>query len=368
MIRLASPWIGDEEKRGVAAVLESGMLVQGARVAELEARLEERCARRYAVACGSGTAAIELALAALGIDAGDVLCPDLSWPSPAHAIVRAGARPRLVDVDPGSWNATAEGLLRARSAETRAAIVIDQFGMPADHPAIAAALSGLPLVVDAACSLGASVGGRAAASHGAIACLSFHPRKLITTGEGGACLTDDEGLASELRMLRNHGQRSPGVFGAAAGNQRMTEVAAALGLAQLDRLDAIVTRRRELAARYRDALGGHDGLSLQEPAEGVMSNWQTFGVVLSGASASSETRDALVAGLRDEGIEAGRLSYALHRVGSLRAISAGDGFPAADHIESRGLALPLHPLLRDEEQEIVVSTFLRLAEALSALS
>lgn len=362
MIRLARPWIGDEERAAVDEVLSSGMLVMGARVAELEARLAELCGRRYAVACGSGTAALELALAGLGIDAagGDVLCPDLSWPSPAHAIARVGARPVLVDVDPGSWNASALTLAAARTASIRAAIVIDQFGTPAEHPAIAAALPDLPLVVDAACSLGATIGGRPSAAFGVVACLSFHPRKLVTTGEGGACVTDDEGLADELRMLRNHGQRGPGQFAAPAGNQRMTEMAAAMGLAQLARLDAIIARRRALAERYRDALGG---LGLQTPPEGATSNWQTFGVVLPEGTASSG-RDALVTGLRERGVESGRLSYALHRIGSLRGRATGGPFPVAERIESCGLALPLHPLLTDEEQEIVLSTFFDVARTL----
>jgi perosamine synthetase len=360
VIRLARPWIGDEERTAVDEVLDSGMLVMGARVSELEERLAERCGRRYAVACGSGTAALELALAGLGIASGDVLCPDLSWPSPAHAIARAGARPVLVDVDAGSWNGSALTLAAARTASTRAAIVIDQFGTPADHPAIAAALPDLPLVVDAACSLGATIAGRPSASFGVVACLSFHPRKVVTTGEGGACVTDDEGLADELRMLRNHGQRGPGRFAAPAGNQRMTEMAAAMGIAQLARLDAILLRRRALAERYHDAL---EGVGLQKPPGGATSNWQTFGVVLPEGN-GSDARDALVARLRERGVESGRLSYALHRIGSLEGRATGGPFPVADRIASSGLALPLHPLLTDEEQDIVLDSFFEAARAL----
>ncbi|HJL17780.1 MAG TPA: DegT/DnrJ/EryC1/StrS family aminotransferase [Sandaracinaceae bacterium LLY-WYZ-13_1] len=360
MIRLAKPWIGDEELAGVAEVLRSGMLVQGARVAALEARLAERCGRAHAVACGSGTSALELALAALGVTDGEVLCPDLSWPSPAHAIVRSGAHPRLIDVDPRTWNARADALAEATTEQTRAAVVIDQFGSPADHPAIAEALE-VPMVVDAACSLGAAVGGRPAPSFGAVACLSFHPRKLITTGEGGACLTDDPAIAERLRMLRNHGQQAPGDFGVPAGNHRMTEIAAALGLAQLDRLDGILARRRALAERYRARLGA---FSLQAPVEGATGNWQTFGVVL-GEGTDASARDALVARLRDDGVEAGRLSYALHRIGSLEGRwRGGPAFPHADAIEGRGLALPMHPLLEDREVDRVVEAFERAVDDL----
>lgn len=354
VIRLARPWIGDEERARVDAVLTSGMLVQGAEVLALEEELARRCGRAHAIACGSGTAALELALAALGVDGGDVLCPDLSWPSPAHAIARVGARPVLVDVDPSSWNVTGEALAAARTDRTRAAIVIDQFGMPAHHPSIAAALGDLPRIVDAACSLGASVDGRPSASFGAIACLSFHPRKLITTGEGGACLTDDPSLAARLRMLRNHGQTGVGTFGEPAGNQRLTELAAAIGIAQLARLDAIVARRRALADRYRARLAE---LETQRPPAGVETNWQTFGVILD----EGRDRDAIVLRLRDAGVEAGRLSYALHRIGSLTGRAIGGPFPHADHVERQGLALPLHPLLEDADQDVVIAA---LEEAL----
>jgi perosamine synthetase len=360
VIRLAKPWIGEEELAGVADVLRSGMLVQGRRVAALEAQLAERCGRAHAVACGSGTSALELALGALGVR-GDVLCPDLSWPSPAHAIVRAGARPVLVDVDPGSWNVTADALAAARTEASGAAVVIDQLGTPAHHPSVAAALGDLPVVVDAACSLGATVDGAPAPSFGAVACLSFHPRKLITTGEGGACLTDDAALAEELRVLRNHGQRGPGAFAAPAGNHRMTEMAAALGLAQLARLDEILARRRALAERYRERLAG---FALQTPAPGVVSNWQTFGVVLP-EGVDGDARDALVTRLRADGVEAGPLSYALHRIGSLEGrFGGGPDFPVADAVEGRGLALPMHPLLEEVAQDRVIEVFLRAVDAL----
>src|SRR5690606_22432296 len=144
------------ELEALRSVLESGMLVQGERVSTFERKLAERCGRAYAVACSSGTAALELALSVIGVAGREVLCPDLSWPSPAHAIVRAGARPVLVDVERTSWNAGADALAKARTPKTAAAIVIDQFGNPADHRRIRQALDGLPIIVDAACSIGST--------------------------------------------------------------------------------------------------------------------------------------------------------------------------------------------------------------------
>lgn len=350
VIRLARPLIGAEELEAVREVLESGMLVMGARVAAFEARLATVCGRRHAIAVGSGTAALELALEALGVDGAEVLCPALSWPSPAHAIVRAGATPVLYDVDPATWNGAPEAAARARSERTRAAIVIDQLGMPSPHPTIA----DLPTIVDAACSIGATVDGAPAPSRGLVACLSFHPRKLLTTGEGGACLTDDDALAETVRVLRNHGQASGG-FARPAGNQRMTEMAAAMGLAQLDRLDAILARRRVLADRYRTVLPA-DRVQ-RPPRAGVESNWQTFGVL-------SDRRDAVVAALREEGIEAGRLSFAMNRIGSLagRFRAGSDGFAVAESLEDRGLALPLHPQMTDDDQARVIEALERVFE------
>ncbi len=328
------------------------MLVMGAQVAAFEARLAEATRRKHAIAVGSGTAALELALEALDIREGEVLCPDLSWPSPAHAIVRSGASLRLVDIDRHTWNVTPDAIAAARSEATRAAIVIDQFGNPAPTPALEAALSGLPVIVDAACSLGARFEDRPAGSFGTVACMSFHPRKLITTSEGGVCLTDDDDIAARLRMLRNHGVSGPGTFSQAAGNQRMSEMSGAMGVAQMDRLSAILERRRALATRYRSAFVG---LGVQQPPEGGKSNWQTFGVVLD----DHLDRDTVIARMREQGIEAGRLSYALHRLGSLAEHHAGGPFPVATRVERQGLALPLHPLLSEPDQDRVVAAFLQ---------
>jgi perosamine synthetase len=175
--------------------------------------------------------------------------------------------------------------------------------------------------------------------------LSFHPRKIITTGEGGLCLTDDDDLAEKLRMLRNHGQLR-GEFVVASGNFRMTEVAAALGLAQLQRLQQIVARRRELAKLYQEALG--DELGIQKAPPGAESNYQTFGVILP----QGYDRKAVLEKLRDRGVEAGVLSFAIHKLGSFAG--SGASLPIAEHLAARGVALPLYPQMRNGEVGEVV--------------
>jgi perosamine synthetase len=355
MIPLTRPLLGADEEAEVAAVLRTGMLVQGARVAEFEAQVAAHTGRRHAIAVTNGTSALLLALRALGLGAGDrVLCPDLTWPSPAHAVIDAGAEPVLVDVDEREWNA-GPAQFAAAAACARAAIVIDQFGNPARAAQIAAALPGVPLIVDAACSLGSRIGDAACGALGVIATTSFHPRKVITTGEGGMCLTDDDALAGALRELRNHGQHAPGKFARASGNHRMSEIAAAIGGVQIKRLGSIVDARRRLAGRYHSALASLP-LSWQQAAPGAEANHQTFGVVLQHADID---RERLIEQLAARGVQAGALSHAMHRLPQMRsyaedAARAGRSLQTSALIAQRGFALPLFPGLSEREQDHVV--------------
>lgn len=357
MIPLARPVLGEEEARAMAAVLSTGRLVQGEQVARFERLVAERTGRAEAIAVCNGTAALRLALEAMGVGAGDrVLVPDLTWPSPAHAVLDVGAVPVLVDVDAEEWNVSPRSLATLDPAVVRmlgAAIVIDQFGYPARVRELEAALPGVPIIVDAACSLGSHTGEVPCGGLGVIACLSFHPRKLLTTGEGGMCLTDDGTLADRLRQLRNHGQEAPGKFTRASGNYRMSEPAAALGVVQLSRLSGMVEARAHLARRYREALRA---LPLQQIADGALPNFQTFGVILP----PGRDRDAVIAAMRSREVETGRLSYALHTLPQLvsEAIEArehGQTFLHSTTIAQRGIALPLWPGLSEDDQSKVIA-------------
>jgi perosamine synthetase len=401
VIPLTDPGLGDDEVVAAARVLRSGRLVQGAEVARLEVALAERCGRRHAVAVSNGTVALELLLRALGVGPGDeVLVPDLTWPSPAHAVLAVGARPVLVDVDPRSWNLTAEGCLRALAARAetarteaacaaserdatasardaggergglRAVIAIDQFGMPAEVRAIVAAVEaaapGVVVVEDAACAIGSvrADGTPAGSAPSVGATLSFHPRKVLTTGEGGAVLVDDDALAERLRVLRNHGQRAPGEFTAASTNARLSEVQAAVGNAQLARLDALLAARRENAAAIRDGLSaalGQGTLVFQRSSapdgpDGAQPNEQTLGALLPPGTGPA-ARDRFIARCRERGVEVGRLSYALHRLPSLaRFAPDGDAaLPVASDIVDRGVALPLYATMTPAERQTVVA-------------
>jgi perosamine synthetase len=356
MIPLTRPSLGGDEEHAVAAVLRTGMLVQGAQVARFERAVGDSVGRAHAVAVVNGTAALELALRALGIGPGSrVVVPALTWPSPAHAVLACGAEPVLVDVDAAEWNSGPREIVEVLSAKPDAVIAIDQFGNPSRVPELLTLLGAVPLIVDAACSLGSSIAGTPCGRLGVIACSSFHPRKVITTGEGGMCLTDDATLAERLRELRNHGQAAPARFARAAGNERMSELSAAVGVVQMTRLATIVEQRRALAARYGEALAGLP-LRMQAAAPGASPNHQTLGVVLD----AGLDRDALIARLAQRGVQAGLLSYALHRLPQLSdagevAARAGRSLVNAEAIAERGMCLPLFPTLTHAEQDQVVA-------------
>lgn len=327
------------------SVLRSGRLVQGPEVEAFERALAERTGRRHAICVSNGTSALELAFRALGLEPGsEILVPSLTWPSPAHAARALGLEVRLVDVDAEEWNARASHFREKRTPRTKAAVVIDQFGFPVRQAELREALDGLVVIEDAACALGSRGELVPGGGFGHVSCLSFHPRKIVTTGEGGACLTDDDALAAELRALRNHGQAAPGVFTVAAGNHRLTDFAAAMGRAQLDRLDEEIERRRAIADALRRAL---PSLAFQREAPGTAANVQTLGALLPAGLG----RDEAIAALRARGVEAGRLSYALSR---LPTVAVDQPAPNAEAIEDRGVALPMFGALTDHEVERIV--------------
>ncbi len=371
MIRLTRPYFSEDETRAVAEVLASGMLIQGPRVAAFEAavagyltELAPRAAEgaAQAVAVSTGTDALELAVAtspraggAWGVTARDeVVVPAVTWPSPGHAVALSGATPVLADVDPGTWCLDVEAALPLVTARTAAVIAIDQFGVPADVPALRRALAGVDVIEDAACALGSTLGGVPCGLLGDAGIYSFHPRKVITTGEGGMLVTRDAARADRARALRNHGQAAPGAFVCAGPNARMSELHAALGVEQMKKLDDMLARRRAMADEIRSALA----LRWQRAPEGAVVNHQTLGFVLP-APPSGElraARDGLLAALREAGVEASILSYALHRLPQFRAYAANCGrrFPVADAVVDGGVAVPLHPGMTGADAAAVI--------------
>ena len=367
MIRLAQPYTDQREADALRETLDSGMLVQGERVRAFEAAVARRLGDPppEAVAVSNGTVALELALAALGVGPGDeVIVPAVSWPSPGHAVLLRGAVPVLVDIDPHTWNLDPARLPSLRTARTRAVIAIDQFGVPADIPAVRAACPGVAVLEDAACALGSSLHGVACGVLGDLGTFSFHPRKVITTGEGGMVTTRDAAFATRLRTLRNHGLRGPGDFVEAGSNARLSELQAAVGVAQCEKLDEILTRRVALAARMREAVD----LRWQRAPAGAVVNHQTLGFTIPHSSPGDlaglrARRDAVIAALRADGVEAGILSYALHRLPAFaaHAVNAARSFPVADAVVDGGIAAPLHPRMTEADADAVIAALRRHA-------
>jgi perosamine synthetase len=362
VIPLARPSLGETELAAAERALRSGRLVLGAENLRFEEALAARCGRRHAIATASGTAALELALWAIGVSAGDqVLVTAFGFPAAANAVRRAGATPIPVDVDEATWTMDAAAAHAALAAceRPRAIVSIDQLGLPAEAAPLER-LEQAPLVADAACGLGGTDStGRPGGGYGRVAILSFHPRKLITTGEGGAVLCDDDELASALRELRNHGQDGPGNFRRLGTNARLSEMAAAIGCAQLARMDELVAERRLLAEGYRRRLAplARAGrLSWQEPAAGAVHAYQTFAVLL----AAGASRPAVQRALAAAAIETGPATYSFHRLPP----HARAGLPplaVADALHERALALPLYIGMRSAELDAVADA---LGEAL----
>lgn len=347
-IRLARPDVGDEELAAVARVLASGQLTMGPLVGELECAIAGAVGTADAVVVSSGTAALHLALLALGIGPGDeVIVPAYTFPATANAVELTGARAVLVDVDPDTFLVRPELVGAALGPRTRAVIPVHLFGRPVAWEELQTVVpQDVALVEDAAGALGARYRGTPCGALGVMGCLSFHPRKIVTTGEGGAVATDEAELAGAVRRLRHHGMATAGgaVDMPSPGlNYRLPDVLCALGIPQLARLEALLAARERVARWYEERLGHL--LATPSAAEGDRHGWQAYVVAL-------DRRDEALAALRAEGIEAQIGTYAVHLLSAYRGRGS---FPGADRAFARALALPFAATTSEDEVERVCS-------------
>jgi perosamine synthetase len=295
-IPIVRPGLGEAEVEAVAAVIRSGWIAQGPEVAAFEHDLAQAVGAPYAVAVSNCTTALELCLRALGIGLDDdVVTVSHSFIATANAVVAVGARPIFVDIDPATFSMDASLLEAVLTPKTRAILCVHQLGFPCALPAILAIAdrNKLPVIEDAACAIGSEIQiegtwQRIGRPHGLAACFSFHPRKVITTGDGGMITTADKALADRLRLLRQHAMAAGSTlrrenqrvvfesFVEPAYNFRMTDMQAALARPQLARLDAIIATRRALAERYREALDGHAWLAPPQEPTWMRANFQSY--------------------------------------------------------------------------------------------
>jgi perosamine synthetase len=347
VVRLAWPDLGPEEVEAVAEVMASGRLTMGPKVDEFEAELARAVETEHAVAVSSGTAALHLALLALGVGSGDeVLVPAYTFPATANVVAFTGARPVLIDVDPETMNFDPERI--ETGPRTKVVIPVHLFGRPAPIERLA---DGPIVLEDAAGALGARRKGTACGSLGAIGCLSFHPRKIVTTGEGGAVVTDDSELADAVRMLRHHGWKPPEWrdMPRPGLNYRLSDLLCAIGITQVRRLDELLAARSQLAGAYTERL--RDVVQTPAADEGDVHGWQAYVIQL-------DRRDEALAALREEGIEAQIGTYALHRLSAYRDQGS---FPGADRCYERALALPFHSRLAESDLDRVAEVIRRFA-------
>ncbi len=351
MIPIARPDIGSDEVQAVTEVLTSGMIAQGKKVAELEARWAQNCGVRHAIATSNGTTALMSILAGLGLGPGDeVITVSHTFAATANAILYTGATPVFVDIQPETYLMDPDLVEAAITPRTKVILPVHLFGLVADMEAIGAIAErhGLTVVEDACQAHDATYRGRKAGSFGPAA-FSLDATKNMTTGEGGFVTTDDDRLADWIRLYRNQGMRARYQFEMLGYNFRMTDINAAIGLVQLDKLEANTARRRTIAARYDDAFAD---LPVKRPVTPPDRTHVFHQYTLD----VGPRRDEIVAALREAGVGAD-IYYPIpvHRQPYIRERGLTADLPVTDAAAAHTLALPMHPGLSEEELATVVS-------------
>lgn len=372
MIPIALPLLADEEAEAARDAVLSGWVSQGPQVAAFERDFATLVGAPHACAVSNCTTALHLALVALDIGPEDeVITVSHSFIATANSVRYVGATPVFVDIDPDTYNIDPECVSKAITSRTRAIIAVHQMGMPCDLAALVAIANrhGLVLIEDAACAAGSQIRvngswDRIGKPHGRIACFSFHPRKVITTGEGGMLTTSDPELDRKFRLLRQHGMSVPDTvrhgsarvifedYLAVGFNYRMTDIQAAVGRRQLIRLPDIVARRRKLGARYSELLGNVGGLSLPFEPEWARSNWQSYCVRLP----SNVDQRTLMQKLLDRGIASRRGIMCSHREPPYANAVQRHNLRQSELAQDRAILLPIYAQMKDEDLELVAAT------------
>lgn len=369
-IAIAQPDTGDEEWMALRESLSNGWLTQGPKVAAFEKAFAARHQVSHAVAVTSATTGLHLALVALGIGPGDeVIVPAFTWVATANCVLYCGARPVFVDVDRQSFNLDPADLARRITPRTKAVIPVHLFGLCADMDAIRAVIPpAVRVVEDAACAAGGAYRGTSAGALGDIGVFSFHPRKSITTGEGGMVTTRDDRLAERLRVLRNHGasvseeERHSGPrpyllpdFAELGFNYRMTDLQGAVGLVQLSKLDRYIDERARWAAYYRETLGDINWLTMPQEPEGGRHAWQSFVVSVDPARAPC-SRNEMMERLLKRGVATRPGTHAVHMLSYYRNRFgfSPDDYPGARDCDQHSMAIPLHNRMAPEDYAYVV--------------
>lgn len=367
MIPIAKPWFDESDEEAVARVVRSGWVLSGPKVEEFEKLLGGYIGSKYAVATSSCTTALQIALLIVGLKEHDeVIVPSFSFIASANSIIHAGGCPIFADIDPRTYNLDPSEIEKKITRRTRAILAVHQVGLPADMKAIMgiAGRADLTVIEDAACGLGARIGKRHVGTFGDFGAFSFHPRKAITTAEGGLLVTKKKKDANMAEMLRAHGasvsvkardisstviNESYPVVGY---NFRMSDLHAALGISQMTKLEKILARRSEIAQTYNKALKDYPGVTIPFVPKGVTHSFQSYLVRIQG---SKSRRDRLMQKLLDDGIATRRGVMAIHLEKPYRRMYPGLSLPQTEKACAQTICLPLFPQLSEIDQTYIIA-------------
>lgn len=369
IIQISQPMMGQEEWEALREPIFSGWLTQGPKVAELQKLFADRHQVKHALAVSNCTTALHLALLAVGVKPGDeVLVPAFTWVSTANAVIYCNAIPIFVDVDPVTFNIDIKKIKEKVTIKTKAIIPVHLFGLCADVDAIKAEFPNLKIVEDAACAAGSGLRGKPAGSLGDVGCFSLHPRKSVTTGEGGMLTTNNDSYASVMDMLRNHGasiseeQRHKGPkpyilpeFDMVGFNYRMTDLQGAVGTVQIKKLDAFIDERQKWADYYGKELGGISWLRTPQVPKDFKHGWQSYVLYIDEAKAPMKRND-IMEYLQQQGISTRPGTHAVHMLGyyaNTFGIKPHD-YLGAFQCNEYSMSIPLHNKMVEKDFEYVV--------------